>query len=551
MNASQEVPKRRRPNVVLIMCDDAGFSDIGCFGSEIQTPHLDKLGKNGIRFTQMYNCARCCPSRAALLTGLYPHQAGIGHMVHDSGVNSKAYQGYLREDVATIAEVFQQGGYKTYMTGKWHVGGEYPPHLPEHWKQHAGDATHPLPVQRGFDEHYGTLGGGGSYYDPPSLIHNYDFILETPNDYYYTDAINDEACRMIREAGEEPFFLYVAHVAPHWPLHAPQDVIDKYRGKYKEGWDILRQQRYERLQELGLILSEWNCSPRDEHSSAWETIEHKDWEDARMATYAAMIDVMDQGVGRIVETLESSSLLKDTIIFCLSDNGGSAEFLKENGEEGNWPEFYGGVAGDGTPIAVGNNPNRMPGGCDTFMSYDLPWANASNTPFRLFKSWVHEGGIATPFFVHWPAGIENPGTIHHNPWIMMDIVATCYDVCGIEYPEERNGTKIPRLEGESFASVFRNNQVERQKPIFWEHQGNRAVRDGKWKLVNQHGVEWELFDMTVDRTELHNLALQRPERVKEMIQMWNQWADRCGVLPWPLLEIPKGEKDWAHFPWQW
>jgi arylsulfatase len=543
---------KKRPNVILIMADDAGFSDIGCFGSEIETPHLDKLGMNGIRFTQMYNCARCCPSRAALMTGLYPHQAGIGHMVHDSGVGSKAYQGYLRDDVATIAQVFQSGGYKTYMAGKWHCGGEYPPHLPLYWKKHAGDETHPLPVQRGFDEHYGTLGGGGSYYDPPSLIHNRQLILQTPDDYYYTDAINDEACRMIQEAGDGHFFLYVAHCAPHWPLHAPEEVIAKYRGKYKNGWDELRQTRYEKLKELGLIESEWDCSPRDGHSFPWDDASHEDWEDARMATYAAMIDVMDQGIGRIVETLERKDMLDDTMIIFLSDNGGCAEFLKENGDEGSWPEFYSGVSSDGTQTIVGNNPERMPGGRDSFMSYDLPWANASNTPFRLFKSWVHEGGIATPFFIHWPRGIKNTAQIHHKPWIMMDIVATCYDICGISYPDELNGTKLPPLEGESFASVLNgNNSFERQEPIFWEHQGNCAVRQGKWKLVNQHGVEWELFDMSRDRTELRNLASQEPERVKEMIEMWKEWAKRCGVLCWPLYEIPEGENDWAHLPWLW
>ena len=551
MSATSLSPeKTKRPNVILIMSDDMGFSDIGCFGSEIQTPNLDKLGMNGIRFSQMYNCARCCPSRAALMTGLYPHQAGIGHMVHDSGAG-QAYQGYLQDDVATIAQVFQQGGYKTYMTGKWHCGGEYPPHLPKYWVQHAGDDTHPLPVQRGFDEHYGTLGGGGSYYDPPSLIYNRELILQTPDGYYYTDAINDEACRMIREAGDEPFFLYVAHYAPHWPLHAPPDVIAKYRGKYAEGWDQVRQNRYEKLKQLGLILPNWDCAPRDEHSLPWADIQHKDWEDARMATYAAMIDVMDQGIGRIIETLESRDMMESTMILFLSDNGGCAEFLKEGGETGNWPEFYGGIAGNGTQTVVGNNPTRMPGGCDTFMSYDLPWANASNTPFRLFKSWVHEGGIATPFFVHWPMGIQNPGQIHHKPWIMLDIVATCYDICGIDYPDDINGKKIPRLEGESFAIVFDNNHAERQEPIFWEHQGNRAVRNGRWKLVNQHGAQWELFDMEMDRTELNNLASQEPERVNEMILLWEQWATRCKVLPWPLHEIPDGERDWAHVPWLW
>ncbi len=533
-----------KPNVIIIMADDMGFSDIGCFGSEIDTPHLDELGMNGVRFSQMYNCARCCPSRASLMTGLYPHQAGVGHMVNNGG--TKAYQGYLRDDCATMAELMKANGYKTLMSGKWHVGGGYSPHKPEEWQKNAGNETHPLPVQRGFDEHYGTLGGAGSFFDPPSLIHNKDIIETTPDDYYYTDAINDNACRMINEAaeGDDPFYMYVAHTAPHWPLHAPQEIIDKYMGKYKGGWDRLRQQRYNALKSKGLIKQGWDCSPRDENSFPWEDAEHKDWEDARMATYAAMIDVMDQGIGRIMQTLKDNDMYDNTLIVFLSDNGGCAEFLREDGEEGTWPEFYGTKTSDGIQTVVGNNPERMPGGKDTFMSYDLPWANASNTPFRLFKSWVHEGGISTPFLVHWPAGIKDPGRVHHQPWVMPDIVATCYDICGIAYPDEFDGVQIPSLEGESFASMFANNEAERNEPIFWEHQGNRAVRDGKWKLVNQHSVDWELFDMDKDRTELNNLAEQEPERVKNMISMWEQWAARCEVRPWPLHE---NEKDYSHY----
>lgn len=548
-------PPNERPNVVLIMADDMGFSDL--FSSEIETPNLDQLGQNGIRLTQMYNCARCCPSRASLLTGLYPHQAGIGHMVHDNDSEDTSYQGYLREDVATIAEILRDiCGYKTYMAGKWHVGGEYPPHLPQHWLEKAGDKQHPLPVQRGFDEHYGTLGGGGSYYDPPSLIHDNTIILDTPDDYYYTDAINDHACRMIQEAvkDDEPFFLYVAHVAPHWPLHAPENVIAKYRGKYRDGgWDKLRQQRFESLQKEGLIQKDWRLSPRNEHGVAWETVQHKDWEDARMATYGAMIDVMDQGIGRILTCLKDQGVFDNTMIIFLSDNGGCAEYLKEGGEVARWPEFYGGIASDGTRTVVGNDPTRMPGGRDSFMSYDLPWANASNTPFRLFKSWVHEGGIATPCLVHWPNGIKNPGSIHHHPWIIMDIVATCYDVCGVEYPESYKGRALPKLEGISFRPIFLDDQAERHTPMFWEHQGNRAVRLGKWKLVyaEHQSDNWELYDMDVDRTELCNLATQQPERAQHMANMWEEWAIRCQVCPWPLNDIPKGEKDWAHYPWNW
>ncbi|NRA37718.1 MAG: arylsulfatase [Planctomycetes bacterium] len=523
-----------KPNVIVIMADDMGYSDIGCFGSEIETPNLDQLGNGGLRFSQMYNCARCCPSRASLLTGLYPHQAGVGHMVNDTG--TKAYQGYLRDDCMTVAEVMKENGYRTLMSGKWHVGSSYPPHIPAKWHELAGDATHPLPVQRGFDEHYGTLCGAGSFYDPPSLIHNCEIIEKTPDDYYYTDAINDNACRMINEAvdAEDPFYMYVAHTAPHWPLHAPEKDIEKYKGKYSEGWDVLREQRYAALKEKGLIDASWDCSPRDKNSFPWEDAEYKEWEDTRMATYAAMIDVLDQGIGRIMQTLKERDQFDNTLIVFLSDNGGCAEFLQEDGKEGNWPEFYGNVSSDGVQCKVGNNPQRQPGGKDTFMSYDLPWANASNTPFRLFKSWVHEGGISTPCLMHWPKGIKNPGSIHHQPWVMLDIVATCYDICDAQYPQEHAGHKLPPIEGESFAAIFSENEAERQEPIFWEHKGNKAVRDGKWKLVKQHNEDWELFDMQADRTELHNLVDQETERVEKMIAMWDAWAARCEVRSWPL-----------------
>jgi len=566
LNISLSKEKPKRPNVVLIMADDLGFSDVGCFGSEIETPNIDALGFSGIRFSQMYNCARCCPSRASLMTGLYPHQAGIGHMVHDSKVNSKAYQGYLRSDRPTIAEVLRDfGGYKTRMVGKWHVGGEYPPNDPEYWKTHAGDDVHPTPFQRGFQEHYGTLGGAGSYYDPPSLVHNDKIITETPDDYYYTDKINDEACRMIREVvgsnnidadceeEVQPFFLYIAHLAPHWPLHAPPEVISKYRGKYMDGWDKLRENRYAKLRQQGIIKDEWRCSPRDENSFAWEESSNADWEDAKMATYAAQIDIMDRGIGRVVQVLKECEVFEDTVIIFLSDNGGCAEFLKEDGGEGSWTEEYSTKSSDGTQTIVGNDPKRFPGDRSTFMSYGLPWANASNSPFRLFKSWVHEGGISTPFLLHWPNGIKSDlsGTVHNKPWLMNDIVATIFEVAGVTYPSKYKGVATPSLEGQSFLRALSDDNTKRGKAIFWEHQGNKAVRDGKWKLVYRHGGDWELFDMETDRTELHNLAPKKKRRVKQMIAIWEAWAKRCDVHPWPLHPIAEGGKDWVHFPWLW
>ncbi|KAL3792321.1 hypothetical protein HJC23_006233 [Cyclotella cryptica] len=554
-----------KPNIIIILADDLGFSDVGCFGSEILTPNIDALAyggeksNTGIRFTQMYNCARCCPSRAALLTGMYPHQAGIGHMVYDAGVGP-AYQGFLREEIPTVAELLRDcGGYKTYMAGKWHVGGEYPPDASHEWIQsNMGDASHPTPTQRGFDQFYGTLGGGGSYYQPPSLVLNDEVVKEvTPEGFYYTDAINDEACKMIKNActdKDAPFFLYVAHCAPHWPLHAPKEKIEKYKGKYMRGWDSLRRERHQRMIDQKLISPDWSCSPRDDYSPPWDEdhVPDQEWEDSRMATYAAQITVMDEGIGRIIKTLHTTGSYEDTVIFFLSDNGGCAEYLKENGEEGHWPEFYGGLTRDGRIIKVGNRRELTPGDEETFMSYDLPWANASNSPFRLFKSWVHEGGIATPFVIHWPAArtlVSNDSIdeINHDPWIIMDIVATCYDLAGIHIPDS--------LEGESFLPILLGQTLKRRQPLFWEHQGNCAVRDGKWKLVYRRRDEvetgWELYDMEKDRTELQNLATHNKEKVKSLIQMWKDWATRCDVLPWPLHPIKDGERDWSNLPWMW
>ncbi|KAL7548702.1 hypothetical protein ACHAWF_011976, partial [Thalassiosira exigua] len=594
---------RNRPNIVLILADDLGFSDVGCFGSEIETPNIDSLAEDGgMRFTQMYNCARCCPSRASLLTGVYPHQAGIGHMVYDAGVGpgyglsahqSFALQGYLRQDVETIAEMLKKeyprateaqedarngggsekgGGYATFMVGKWHVGGEYPPDASHESIQNTmGDELHPTPTQRGFGEFYGTLGGGGSYYQPPSLVRDEKVVTETPDEFYYTDAINDEACEVIErmQGDQRPFFLYVSHCAPHWPLHAPSDEIEKYRGRYRCGWDNIRKERHEKLIQQGLIPPSWQCSPRDEHSRPWDDTPDKDWEDARMATYAAQINILDAGVGRILETLRRTGTYDNTLIFFLSDNGGCAEvthlqYLKENGDEGNWPEFYGGLTRKGEQIKVGNLRDLTPGDEDTFMSYDLPWANASNAPFRLFKSFVHEGGISTPFVVHWPAGArikQGDRRVCHSPWVMMDIVATCCDVANVPIPAN--------LEGESFLPIlFGSEHTRRSRPIFWEHQGNKAVRDGPWKLVCQRrdgegstcqqrgnndgdAQVWELYNIDNDRTELSDVSSQNPARVQSMIISWKEWATRVGVKRWPLNPIPEGEKDWSNVPWLW
>ena len=520
-----------RPNIIIIMVDDMGYSDLGCYGSEIQTPNLDRMAQGGVRFTQMYNCARCCPTRASLLTGLYPHQAGIGHMVGNDGLPE--YQGYLRDDCVTIAEALRAGGYQTLMSGKWHVGGGYAANQPEEWRP--GEPDHPIPVQRGFDRHYGMLGGAGSYFNPPYMVMNDQIITEGGGDYYLTDAISEQAAAMIADAAKspDPFLLYVAYTAPHWPLHALPEDIAKYEGLYRKGgWDALRTARHEELKGLGILSPKWEISPRDEKAPAWESVVERDWEDLRMAVYAAQVDRMDQGVGRILAKLRDVGAEENTLIMFLSDNGGCAEFLAEDSKR---PERYryNIPTPDGRPMQVGNTPRIKPGPDDTFLSYDLPWANASNSPFRLYKHWVHEGGIATPFIVQWPAAIRQP-RIDHAPCHVIDLMATCLDAAGVPYPGDFQGNAIQPLEGESLLPAIQGPGWERQRPIYWEHEGNCAVRDGGWKLVRRFPGDWELYNMEEDRTELNDLREADPDRAQRMIRWYQEWAVARNVLDWPL-----------------
>ena len=518
-----------KPNIILILADDLGYSDIGCFGAEIATPNLDRLAANGARFSQMYSFARCCPSRAALLTGLHPHQAGVGHMVFSHG--TRAYQGYLRDDAVTIAEVLKGAGYRTLMSGKWHTGGQMLAQEPETWQP--GAEGYPTPQQRGFDRFYGTLVGAGSFFYPHALTENGEFVTEYPDDFYYTDAISDKAIDMIDEAHDDgaPFFLHLAFTAPHWPLHAwPQDIA-KYQGKYRGGWDTLRQHRHEELNSLGLLDPAWQISPRDDDSRPWENEANTDWEDLRMATYAAMIDRMDQGIGRVLAKLDSLSITDDTLIIFLSDNGGCAEYMAEDG----WRDHrsYVPTLPDGSRVRIGNRVDMSPGPADTFMSYDLPWANASNSPFRLYKHWVHEGGISSPCIVHYPNMIE-ADTICHSPVQFIDVMPTFAELAGAAYPGEFNGNAIQPVEGESFLPALQGAEWRRENPLYWEHEGNRAVRIGDWKLVSKHPGDWELYNMIEDRTELSDLSEGETQRVAAMRGLYDAWATRCEVRDWPL-----------------
>ena len=507
---------QKKPNIILIMADDMGFSDIGCYGGEISTPNLDRLAAEGLRFTQFYNTARCCPTRASLLTGLYSHQAGIGHMVGDRGVPS--YQGYLNNQCVTIAEALKPGGYATLMSGKWHVGEEQP-----HW-----------PTDRGFDRCYGLISGGSNYFKLDGARQMVvDDVPFTPGDgFYMTDAFSDNAVKFISEHAaseahrDQPFFLYVPYTAPHWPLHAWPEDIAKYQGKYMAGWDALRKERHARMIQMGLVEEKWPLTPRDSGVPAWEDVEDTELEDLKMAVYAAQIDRMDQGIGKILDKLREAGAEENTLVMFLADNGGCAEEIDI--PKGNRRNTWG-------------DPDAPPGPATSFDSYGLPWANASNTPFRLYKHWVHEGGISSPLICRWPSGIKQAGAITNEPGHVIDLMATCLDVAGVNYPDTHDGNPVKPLEGKSLRPVFESGSRPGHEAIFWEHEGNRAVRQGHWKLVSrydqhqaQHG-DWQLYDLEADRTETKNLAETNPGKAKQLTNLYQQWAERAGVVPWDEL----------------
>lgn len=542
---------KKTPNIVLIMGDDMGYSDLACYGGEINTPNLDELAMKGLRFTQFYNTARCCPTRASLLTGLYPQQAGIGHMMSDRG--TPAYKGDLSKQAMTIAEVLKTAGYSTYMSGKWHVTpyGDKPEEI-------ANPDKHNWPIQRGFDKFFGMISGAGSLYDPRSLAEDNEYIAPE-EDFYFTNNVTDYAIDRIEEhRGENPFFMYVSYTAAHWPMHALPEDIAKYKGHYDAGWDAVREGRMKRMREMGLIKPEWNLTKRDVDVPAWSAeIPDKEWEVANMEVYAAMVDCMDRGIGNIVKALKAKGEYENTLIFFLQDNGACAEDLS-------WTKLPEVPIEEQKPMAPGELQTRMvptitrdgkvvkmmreamPGPPESYTAYAMPWANASNTPFREYKHWVHEGGISSPLIVHWPKQIKGDGSFRTEPSHLIDIMATCIEVSHANYPETYKGEPIIPYEGKSLLPAFENQPLGREA-IYWEHEGNRAVRMGKWKLVSRADNQsfiwdkmaeipldgWELYDMEQDRTETRNIAASNPDQVKKLSDMWLAWAKRTGTIPRP------------------
>lgn len=485
--ATEECGAAQPPNIVLIMADDMGFSDIAPYGGEIETPHLGRLAREGLRFTQFYNNAKCTTTRASLLTGLYPRQKGA----------------LLKENMVTVAEVLRSAGYQTVLSGKWHLGNQAPRR----------------PSDRGFQRYFGLLDGCCNFFDPsipdPAFKGNRvryvaqddQRITEFPDDFYMTDAISEYAVDQIERMAkiDAPFFLHVCYTAPHYPLHAKPEDIAKYQGKYLAGWEQLRKQRHQRQIEMGLVDPKWQLARPNREVQAWDQAPHHQWQDLRMSVYAAMIDSMDQGIGRILNTLDDQGLAENTVVMFLSDNGGCAE------------------------IPGGEKPERIPGPKEYYTTCGPGWAYAQNTPFRRYKSWVHEGGISTPLIVRWPQVVA-PGSITRQVGHIIDLLPTCADLAGAEYPAEMDGNEILPVEGKTLASIFRGEERTPHEKLFWEWAGNRAVREGDWKLCWDKGPKaWELYNLAEDRTETHDLAKEQPQRVERMSADWFAWAKECGL----------------------
>ncbi len=496
-----------RPNIILIMTDDMGYSDVGCYGGEIPTPNIDQLAANGVRFSRFYNTSRCCPTRASMLTGLYQHQAGVGHMTSegpfdfDYGVDG--YRGNLNRNCVTLAEVLKGAGYHTYMVGKWHLGG----------------AQDDLPIQRGFEKFYGSPRGAFSYFSPTELMSgNESLATPDPATFYSTDAFGDTAVEWLRERKDgKPFFLYMAFNAPHWPLHAKESDIKTFVGSYMKGWDEMRKERFARQVEMGLFDESLELSPRDSRVRAWSEVsdEQKKRSDYRMAVYAAQVSCVDQNIGKVLDVLKQKGELSNTLIMFLSDNGACAEPYAEFG--GDRFEFI-------------NNPEKAGA-----VSIGIGWANACNTPFRKHKNRPEEGGISTPFIASWPKGIDKQlnGSFIRDAAHIIDIMPTLVELSGATYPREHAGQPIYATTGISLLPLFQDKPRPAHDYLFFEHENNCAVLHGDWKVLGGFGAleEWELYNLKTDRTELHNVAAQHPEIVADMEQQWQAWAVKDKVVP--------------------
>jgi len=496
-----------RPNIVLIVSDDMGYSDLGCYGGEIETPTLDGLAGMGLRFTNFYVNNMCWPTRASLMTGLYPRTALPRKGSADGGLHPRS---------STLPQLLKSKGYTTLMSGKWHLSSANEPDGPN------------APHHRGFDHFYGTIHGASDFFAPADLqLDGKDMTHEWKDnpDYYYTDALTDHALGFLKDVpGETPFFLYLTYTAAHWPLHARPADIEHYKGRYEMGWDELRLQRHARMKRMGIVDPTWRLSPRNEEVPAWKDADHKEWQQRRMEVYAAQVTSMDRNIGRVVEYLKSVGRFEDTLILFHHDNGGCHV---EYGEKrtGSWTRQFT-TDGKKRPIRPGNIPGLMPGDQSTFQSYGHGWANASNTPFRLFKQYDHEGGTRSPLIVSWPDGIGHDiaGGLVHQVSHAVDVMPSLLEAAEVTQPEQK---PLP-MEGQSFLKHLKTHGVEASdRTLFWAHNKGRAVRQGDWKLVSAGKKEaWELYNLAEDGTELDNLADQHPEKVKQLLKRFTAWEKR-------------------------
>ncbi len=467
-----------RPNVVIIVCDDMGFSDIGCYGGEIDTPNLDRLAAGGLRFTDFHNNAKCSETRASIMTGLW----------HQQSDNLK------KPGHVTMAEVLRQAGYRTLMSGKWHLAS--------------------TPPDRGFDRYFGFLSGAINFFTGldwqtgENLMRLDNQEYKAGDDFYSTNAFTDYAIRFLDETQDsgKPFFLYLTHNAPHFPLHALPEDIAKYKDRYRVGWDVIRQQRYERLKQLGVIDASWRLSARDPKVEAWDSLTSRqiDFMEPMMEVYAAMVDRLDQNIGRLVAHLEATNQLENTLILFFSDNGAC-------------------------PYQRLNTPGVAPGPAESDIAYDARWANMCNAPLRLYKQYAHQGGTLTPMIAHWPSGIRDEGALRSFPSHLVDLMPTVIEVTGAAYPEEFGGQAILPMEGVSLVPALKGTATKRQDPLFWEFSGNHAIRLGDWKLVAERSKEWELYDLSRDRSETEDVAAKDPGRVAELSARYDVWAERVGA----------------------
>lgn len=509
MSRSAVVPEKDPPNIIMIVADDLGFADLGCYGGEIRTPNLDKMAAEGLRFTQFYNCSVCYYSRAAMLSGVNPRY-GKGSL--------------LKDNMLTVAEVLKTAGYATAMSGKWHLGG--------------GRSNRP--IDRGFDEYYGAMIGAINFYDPTetdppfashgshkmAYVHNGQQLKGVAEDYYVTDALTDHSIKQIRKFAKagKPFFLHLAHFAPHYPLHAPPEDIERYRGRYDDGYDSLRKQRHRKMVELGIIDKKWTLPDPDEKLGnwrydlavdSWQSNDEKEWERSKMEVYAAMVDRIDQNIGRLMAVLKETGIDDNTMIVFFSDNGGCASDITPDSPGYKQYREY--------------NRDKTIGTKESYVFCGPGWATAQSAPFRRYKTWTYEGGIATPMIVRWKGKVR-PGSITKEVGHLVDLMPTFMDIAGAKYPEERNGTKTVPLEGVSLVPVLKGKKFRKERELGWYVFGSNAYRIGKWKLVwGITAKKWELYDMEADRTETFDLAGKHPEIVKKLSEAWRRWAARSDV----------------------